>query len=92
MPSPPSTPLVFDSVYVISISIGGGDGVSSPYYLNPIAIGAFNVVSRGVFVSSFAGNEGPSAMTVTNLTSWLMTVDASIIDRSFPVVVILEDR
>ncbi|GKG13307.1 subtilisin-like protease SBT1.6, partial [Tanacetum coccineum] len=43
---------VNDGVDVISISIGGGDGISSPYYLDPIAIGAYGAVSRGVFVSS----------------------------------------
>ncbi|XP_062176479.1 subtilisin-like protease SBT1.6 [Alnus glutinosa] len=82
---------VSDGVDVISISIGGGDGISSPYYLDPIAIGAYGAASRGVFVSSSAGNEGPSAMTVTNLAPWLTTVGAGTIDRSFPAIVILGD-
>ncbi|KAG9135027.1 hypothetical protein Leryth_011528 [Lithospermum erythrorhizon] len=82
---------VSDGVDVISISIGGGDGISSPYYLDPIAIGSYGAVSRGVFVSSSAGNDGPNGMSVTNLAPWLMTVGAGTIDRSFPADVVLGD-
>ncbi|KAK7409764.1 hypothetical protein VNO78_00060 [Psophocarpus tetragonolobus] len=80
---------VTDGVDVISMSIGGGDGISSPYYLDPIAIGSFGAVSRGVFVSSSGGNDGPSGMSVTNLAPWLTTVAAGTIDRDFPAEVIL---
>ncbi|XP_058213113.1 subtilisin-like protease SBT1.6 [Rhododendron vialii] len=80
---------VKDGVNVISISIGGGDGISSPYYLDPIAIGSYGAVSRGVFVSSSAGNDGPNAMSVTNLAPWLTTVGAGTIDRNFPADVVL---
>ncbi|KAL1554438.1 subtilisin-like protease SBT1.6 [Salvia divinorum] len=82
---------VNDGVDVISISIGGGEGISSPYYLDPIAIGAYGAVSRGIFVSSSAGNEGPNGMSVTNLAPWLTTVGAGTIDRDFPADVILSD-
>ncbi|CAK9179985.1 unnamed protein product [Ilex paraguariensis] len=82
---------VSDGVDVISISIGGGDGISSPYYLDPIAIGAYGAVSRGVFVSCSAGNDGPNGMSVTNLAPWLTTVGAGTIDRDFPADVILAD-
>ncbi|KAJ9132699.1 hypothetical protein P3X46_033539 [Hevea brasiliensis] len=80
---------VNDGVDVISISIGGGDGISAPYYLDPIAIGSYGAVSRGVFVSSSAGNDGPNLMSVTNLAPWLVTVGAGTIDRNFPADVIL---
>ncbi|KAF8406597.1 hypothetical protein HHK36_008685 [Tetracentron sinense] len=82
---------VADGVDVISISIGGGDGVSTPYYLDPIAIGAYGASSKGVFVSSSAGNDGPSVMSATNLAPWLTTVGAGTIDRDFPADVILGD-
>ncbi|XP_068639903.1 subtilisin-like protease SBT1.6 [Aristolochia californica] len=82
---------VADGVNVISISIGGGDGVSSPYYLDPIAMGSFGAMAKGVFVSSSAGNDGPSVMSVTNLAPWLTTVGAGTIDRNFPAVIILGD-
>ncbi|KAJ7978608.1 Subtilisin-like protease-like protein [Quillaja saponaria] len=80
---------VADGVDVISISIGGSDGISSPYYLDPIAIGSYGAVSRGVFVSSSGGNEGPNGLSVTNLAPWLTTVGAGTIDRNFPAEVIL---
>ncbi|GFP89040.1 subtilisin-like protease [Phtheirospermum japonicum] len=83
---------VNDGVDVISISIGGGEGISSPYYLDPIAIGSYGAVSRGIFVSSSAGNEGPNGMSVTNLAPWLTTVGAGTIDRDFPADVVLNDR
>ncbi|KAF7801622.1 subtilisin-like protease SBT1.6 [Senna tora] len=35
--------VVADGIDVISISIGGGDGVASPYYLDPIAIGSYGL-------------------------------------------------
>ncbi|KAL6270811.1 hypothetical protein ACE6H2_027722 [Prunus campanulata] len=82
---------VNDGVDVISISIGGGDGISPPYYLDPIAIGSYGAVAHGVFVSSSAGNDGPNGMSVTNLAPWLTTVGAGTIDRNFPAVVILGD-
>ncbi|KAH6832995.1 subtilisin-like serine protease 2 [Perilla frutescens var. hirtella] len=82
---------VNDGVDVISISIGGGEGISSPYYLDPIAIGAYGAVSRGIFVSSSAGNDGPNGMSVTNLAPWLTTVGAGTIDRDFPADVILSN-
>jgi|UniRef100_A0A2N9FWU0 subtilisin family serine protease len=82
---------VKDGVDVISISIGGSDGVAAPYYLDPIAIGAYGAVSRGIFVSSSGGNGGPDLMTVTNVAPWLTTVGAGTIDRNFPAVIILGD-
>ncbi|XP_050232169.1 subtilisin-like protease SBT1.6 [Mercurialis annua] len=80
---------VSDGVDVISISIGGGDGISSPYYLDPIAIGSYGAASRGIFVSSSAGNDGPNLMSVTNLAPWIVTVGAGTIDRNFPADVVI---
>nr|CAD1835630.1 unnamed protein product [Ananas comosus var. bracteatus] len=82
---------VADGVDVISVSIGGGEGVASPYYLDPIAVGAYGAASRGVFVATSAGNDGPTGMSVTNLAPWLTTVGASTIDRTFPADVVLGD-
>ncbi|KAL6596289.1 hypothetical protein ACP70R_047653 [Stipagrostis hirtigluma subsp. patula] len=82
---------VADGVDVISVSIGGGSGVASPFYLDPIAIGAYGAVARGVFVATSAGNEGPTAMSVTNLAPWLATVGAGTIDRNFPSEIVLGD-
>ncbi|XP_008788427.2 subtilisin-like protease SBT1.6 [Phoenix dactylifera] len=82
---------VADGVDIISIQIGSGDGVAAPYYLDPIAIGSYGAVSKGVFVSSSAGNDGPTPLSVTNLAPWLTTVGASTIDRTFPAEVVLGD-
>ncbi|KAD4384728.1 hypothetical protein E3N88_24896 [Mikania micrantha] len=80
---------VEDGVNVISISVGGA--MTRPYHLDPIAIGAFGAVTRGVVVSASAGNGGPDAMTVTNSAPWIVTVGASTIDRRFPADLVLED-
>lgn len=77
-----------DGVNVISISVGGG---AVPYYLDPIAIGAFGAMEKGILVSASAGNEGPTKLTVTNVSPWMTTVGASTIDRRFPADLVLED-
>lgn len=79
---------VEDGVNVISISVGGG---AVPYNLDPMAIGAFGAMERGILVSASAGNEGPTKMTVTNVSPWMTTVGASTIDRRFPADLVLED-
>ncbi|CAH1451482.1 unnamed protein product [Lactuca virosa] len=80
---------VEDGVHIISISVGGSR--SRPYHLDPIAIGAFGAMTRGVLVSASAGNGGPDVMSVTNTAPWITTVGASTIDRRFPADLILED-
>ncbi|XP_024987025.1 subtilisin-like protease SBT1.5 [Cynara cardunculus var. scolymus] len=80
---------VEDGVNVISISIGGTS--SRSYDLDPIAIGAFGAMARGVLVSASAGNGGPELETVTNTAPWITTVGASTIDRRFPADLILGD-
>ncbi|KAJ0974241.1 hypothetical protein J5N97_016206 [Dioscorea zingiberensis] len=82
---------VSDGVDVLSVSIGGGDGAASPYYLDPIAVGSYGAASRGVFVATSAGNDGPSPMSVTNLAPWLTSVGAGTIDRTFPASIRLGD-
>ncbi|GFQ04108.1 subtilisin-like protease [Phtheirospermum japonicum] len=79
---------VEDGVNIISISVGGG---AVPYNLDPMAIGAFGAMERGILVSASAGNDGPTKMTVTNVAPWITTVGASTIDRRFPADLVLED-
>jgi hypothetical protein len=53
-------------VDVISISIGGGDGISSPYYLDPIAIEAYGPIRFGSLVKS---NGNLSDLVLADLVS-----------------------
>ncbi|XP_068660820.1 subtilisin-like protease SBT1.5 [Aristolochia californica] len=79
---------VEDGVDIISLSIGASP---TPLYADPIAMGAFGAIEKGVFVSASAGNDGPGGMTVTNISPWITTVGAGTMDRSFPADVLLGD-
>ena len=78
-----------DGVDILSLSIGGGP---APYFQDPIAIGAFTAVEKGIFVSCSAGNSGPMPATVINAAPWIMTVGAGTLDRDFPAFVSLGNK
>ncbi|OEL13568.1 Subtilisin-like protease SBT1.7 [Dichanthelium oligosanthes] len=71
---------VGDGCDVLSISIAGG-GPEVPYYENPLTIGTFGAVEKGVFVSIGAGNSGPSTSSLYNDAPWQLSVAASTVDR-----------
>ncbi|KAG5535535.1 hypothetical protein RHGRI_023338 [Rhododendron griersonianum] len=71
-----------EEVNVISISLGFF--FAQPYYLDPIAIGAYAAMEQGIFVSCAAGNEGPYSFSVVNVAPWFTTVGAGTLDRDFP--------
>ncbi|KAK1430273.1 hypothetical protein QVD17_12904 [Tagetes erecta] len=79
-----------DGVDLMSLSLGFGD--DTPFYNNPIAIGAFASMQKGIFVSCSAGNSGPLAYTVHNGAPWITTVGAGTIDRHFAAYVTPGDR
>ncbi|KAF0926175.1 hypothetical protein E2562_022013 [Oryza meyeriana var. granulata] len=79
---------VKDGVDVLSISLGG---LSEPFDKDPIAIGAFGAVSKGIAVVCAGGNSGPMPFTLSNEAPWMLTVAAGSVDRSFRATVRLGD-
>ncbi|KMZ64747.1 Subtilisin-like serine protease [Zostera marina] len=77
-----------DGIDVLSISLGG---YPSNYYTDPIAVGAFRAMQKGIFVSCSAGNAGPYYYSIANEAPWTLTVGASSIDRRIMSTVRLGD-
>jgi subtilisin family serine protease len=69
-----------DGVDIMSLSLGFFE---TPFYENPIAIGAFAALKKGIFVTCSAGNSGPHGYTMFNGAPWLTTIGAGTIDRQF---------
>ncbi|KAK9290994.1 hypothetical protein L1049_009177 [Liquidambar formosana] len=78
-----------DQVDIISFSLGGI--MAKGYKSDVIAIGSFHAMRRGILTSSAAGNAGPYPNSVTNVAPWMLTVEASTMDRKFIDEVILGD-
>ncbi|VAH42008.1 unnamed protein product [Triticum turgidum subsp. durum] len=70
-----------DGVDVLSLSLGGPTSVS--FDQDPIAIGTFSAISKGIIVVCAAGNHGPTPRSVINNAPWLLTVAAGSVDRRF---------
>ncbi|KAF7006648.1 hypothetical protein CFC21_021673 [Triticum aestivum] len=70
-----------DGVDVLSLSLGSRTSVS--FRNDPIAIGAFSAISKGIIVVCAAGNRGPIPQSITNDAPWLLTVAAGSVDRRF---------
>ncbi|PIA43768.1 hypothetical protein AQUCO_01800075v1 [Aquilegia coerulea] len=77
---------IHDGVDVLSMSLGG---TPSDYFGDAMSIGSFHAVQKGIVVVCSAGNDGPKAGTVSNVSPWMFTVGASTIDREFPSDVVL---
>ncbi|EXC16837.1 Subtilisin-like protease [Morus notabilis] len=82
---------VDDGIDGISISLGLPFPVPLPYDIDPIAIGAFGVIRKGVVFSAAAGNSGTYKKPVSNAAPWITTVGASTLDRTFPADIVLGD-
>ncbi|XBI98897.1 hypothetical protein VPH35_019079 [Triticum aestivum] len=70
-----------DGVDVLSLSLGSPTSVS--FDKDPIAIGAFSAISKGIIVVCAASNHGPNPRSVINDAPWLLTVAAGSVDRRF---------
>ncbi|OIT30216.1 PREDICTED: CO(2)-response secreted protease-like [Nicotiana attenuata] len=80
---------IADGVDVLSLSLGSSPGLEPDFPSNPIAIGAFHAVEKGIVVVCSAGNSGPGPKTVVNTAPWILTVAATTIDRDFETDVLL---
>ncbi|KAL2468220.1 CO(2)-response secreted protease [Forsythia ovata] len=80
---------IADGVDVLSLSLGASAGFEQEFSEDPIAIGAFHAVEKGIIVMCSAGNEGPDSKTVVNIAPWILTVAATTIDRDFESDVVL---
>ncbi|CAL2259970.1 unnamed protein product [Prunus armeniaca] len=78
---------IADGVDIISTSLGSD--VPIQYLKDPIAIGSFHAMKKGILTSSSAGNNGPYPATVSNYAPWILTVAASTIDRRFTAKAVL---
>ncbi|KAK2352822.1 Subtilase family protein [Trifolium repens] len=72
---------IADGVDIITISIGGQDVYE--FLKDPIAIGSFHAMEKGILTVQAAGNNGPSPSRVSSVAPWLFTVAATTIDRQF---------
>lgn len=77
-----------DGVDIMSLSLGF---IETPFFENPIAIGAFAALKKGIFVTCSAGNSGPHGYTMLNGAPWLTTVGAGTVDRELGARVTLGD-
>lgn len=75
---------ISDGVDIISVSIGGA---SRSFFRDPMAIGAFHALKKGILTVCAAGNEGPDLFSVQNVAPWLMTIAATSTDRKFETLV-----
>ncbi|KAK4848649.1 hypothetical protein QYF36_015598 [Acer negundo] len=78
-----------DGVDVMSLSLGFPETIFDG---NPIAIGAFAALKKGIFVSCSAGNSGPHAYTILNGAPWITTIGAGTVDRDYAAHITLGDN
>ncbi|XP_057451747.1 subtilisin-like protease SBT4.3 [Lotus japonicus] len=78
---------IADGVNIISISLAGYKAVD--FVNDPIAIGSFHAMEKGILTVQAVGNSGPVSRSVISVAPWLLSVAASTIDRQFIDKVIL---
>jgi hypothetical protein len=78
---------IADGVDVITISMGYPTILD--FVNDPVAIGSFHAMEKGILTTQSAGNSGPSPSSVISVAPWLFTVAATSIDRQFITKLIL---
>ncbi|CBI32395.3 unnamed protein product, partial [Vitis vinifera] len=71
---------IADGVDLMSLSLGFSE---TTFEENPIAVGAFAAMEKGIFVSCSAGNSGPHGYTIFNGAPWITTIGAGTIDLDY---------
>ncbi|KAL6521924.1 hypothetical protein OROMI_031801 [Orobanche minor] len=74
---------IVDGVDILSISLAPDLNDLPAFSTDPIAIGAYHAVQKGITVVCSAGNNGPDPGTVRNVAPWILTIAATTIDRDF---------
>ncbi|KAF5197893.1 Subtilisin-like protease SBT1.3 [Thalictrum thalictroides] len=77
-----------DGVDLMSLSLGFPE---TNFTDNPILLGSFAAMEKGIFVSCSAGNSGSESYTMKNGAPWITTIGAGTVDRSFLASVTLGD-
>ncbi|CAL0328132.1 unnamed protein product [Lupinus luteus] len=72
---------IADGVSIISISLGSHS--QQNFENDPIAIGSFHAMARGILTVNSAGNDGPLPASVSSVSPWILSVAASTLDRKF---------
>ena len=80
---------IADGVDVISVSLGDDNAI--PYEKDPIAIGAFHAMAKGIITVNAAGNSGPTPNSVASVAPWILTVAASTTNREFLTKVVIQN-
>ncbi|KAK7256214.1 hypothetical protein RIF29_29652 [Crotalaria pallida] len=78
---------IADGVDVLSLSLGGYSQL--PFDQDPIAIGSFHAMARGILTVHAAGNSGPVPYSTSSIAPWMLSVAASTIDRQFIDTIVL---
>ena len=81
---------ISDGVDIITVSLGPASG-ATPLDADPIAIGAFHAMVKGILTLNSAGNSGPSPGSVGSVAPWMVSVAAITTDRAFVTKVVLGD-
>nr|CAN62173.1 hypothetical protein VITISV_027754 [Vitis vinifera] len=81
---------ISDGVDIITVSLGS---VAGAFFLDkdPIAIGSFHAMVKGILTLNSAGNNGPSPGSVLSIAPWMVSVAASTTDREIITKVVLGD-
>lgn len=72
---------IADGVDIITLSIGSQHIFE--FFEDPVAIGSFHAMEKGILTTHAAGNFGPDPSTTSSVAPWLFTVAATTIDRQF---------